>query len=232
MLQMNLKKEIFDIVMKRRSALKNMGMVFGYAAATPTLLSILQSCKEKPSYAEWVPSFFDKDKGYALAQMLDVILPKTDTPSATEVNVHMFIDQFVNEVLPEEQQGFTKLLTDKFMGKLLTESGKEALEDLEAEDFEPLLAKYLAKRTDEEEEAQNEAIGQYMEAIMDGGQAELDDDVACYAFAGNVRDMAIWAYRNSEYVGEEVLAYLPIPGEYIACEDVNELTGGKAWSLS
>jgi hypothetical protein len=67
--------------------------------------------------------------------------------------------------------------------------------------------------------------------MMTGGEAELDDDVACYAFAGNVRNMAIWAYKSSQYIGEEVLAYLPIPGEYIGCGDVNELTGGKAWSL-
>ncbi len=217
--------------MKRRSALKNMGMVFGYAAATPTLLSVLQSCKEKPAYAEWAPSFFEKDKGYAIAQMIDVILPKTDTPSATEVNVHVFIDQFVNEVLPEEQQGFTKLLMDKFMGKLLTESGNDSLMDIEAADLEPLLAKYLAKRTDEEEEAQEEAIGQYMQAMMAGEEAELDDEVACYAFSQNIRDIAIWGYKSSEYVGEEVLAYLPIPGEYVGCGDLDELTGGKAWSL-
>lgn len=206
-------------------------MAFGYAAATPTLLSVLQSCKAKPAYAEWVPEFFDKDSGYALAQMVDVILPKTDTPSATEVNVHVFIDAFANEVLPEEQQGFTTMLMDKFMGKLLSESGKESLADVEAEDFGPLLDKYLAKLSDEEEEAHGEAIGAYMEAMMTGEEAQLDDEIACHAFANNIRGVSIWAYKNSEYVAEEVLAYLPIPGQYVACGDVNELSGGKAWSL-
>ncbi len=217
--------------MKRRSALKNMGMAFGYAAATPTLLSVLQSCNDKAPYAEWTPTFFDKDKGYALAQMVDVILPKTDTPSATEVNVHLFIDQFAKEVLPPEQQGFTKMLMDKFLGKVVSESGKKNLQDVDAEDFEPLLDKYLAKRTDAEMEAQEEAIGNYIEAAMKGEETQLDDDVACYAFADNIRNISIWAYKSSEFVGEEVLAYLPIPGEYVACGDVNELTGGKAWSL-
>ena len=217
--------------MKRRSALKNMGMVFGYAAATPTLLSVLQSCTEKPPYAEWTPSFFEKDKGYALAQMVDVILPKTDTPSATEVNVHVFIDEFAKDVLPEEQQAFMGVLMDKFMNKVLESSGKESLAVVEAEDFIPVLDRYLAKRTDEEEEAQGEAIGEYMQAAMAGEEAELDNEVASYAFAGNVRDIAIWAYKSSEFVGEEVLAYLPIPGEYVACGSVDELTQGKAWSL-
>lgn len=217
--------------MKRRSALKNMGMVFGYAVAAPTAFSVLQGCKQKPAFAEWVPSFFEKDKGYALAQMVDVILPKTDTPSATEMNVHVFIDAFAKEVLPEEQQMFMKMVLDQFMSKVLESSGKESLADIEGADFESALTKYLAKRTDEEEEAHEEAIGAYMQAVMEGNEAKLDDEVASYTFAGSVRDISIWAYKSSEFIGEEVLAYAPIPGEYIACGDVNELTQGKAWSL-
>lgn len=218
--------------MERRVALKNMGLAFGYAAATPTLLGLIQSCKSKPAYAEWVPEFFDKESGHVMAQMLDVILPKTDTPSATEVNAHVFIDQYVQHVIPVEQQEFTKVLKDKFMAQVLAMSEKESLEDVEAEDFEPILSKYLKKRTDEEEESHGKAIGEYMQAVMTGGTAELDDEIACYAFANNIRDMGVWAYKTSEYVGEEVLAYLPVPGEYIACGDVNELTQNKDWSLN
>jgi len=70
----------------------------------------------------------------------------------------------------------------------------------------------------------------YMQAIMQGGEATLDEEVARYTFANELRDLATWAYKSSEKVGEEVLAYLPIPGEYIACGDLQELTGGKAWS--
>ncbi len=217
--------------MERRSALKNMGMVFGYAVATPTLLGLVQSCKERAPYAEWIPSYFDKDKGYALAQMVDVILPKTDTPSATEVNVHVFIDEFAKNVLPEEQQGFMNVFMDKFMSKILADSGKKSLLDIEGVDFEAALSKYLTKRSDVEEKAHGEALTAYTKAAMAGETATLDEDVACYEFAGNIRNMATWAYKSSEYVGEEVLAYLPLPGEYIACGDVNELTQGKAWSL-
>ena len=217
--------------MERRSALKNMGMVFGYAVATPTLLGLVQSCKEKMPYAEWAPSFFDKDSGYALAQMVDVILPKTDTPSATEVNVHVFIDEFAKSVLPEEQQAMMKTTMDKFMSKVKTDAGKDSLADLEAADFEAPLTKYLKKMSDEEAEAQGKAIETYMGLVKTGEAPELNEDVASYAFAGNIRGMATWAYKSSEYIGEEVLAYLPVPGEYIACGDVNELTQDRAWSL-
>ncbi len=216
--------------MERRSALKNMGMAFGYAVATPTLLSLLQSCKDKPSYAEWAPSFLSKEQGQALALTLDVILPKTDTPSATEVNVHTFIDSYMDEVMPLEQREFTMMKMEKFYDKILESSGKENLADLEVEDIDPVLTTYLRKRTDEEEDAHMEAVMNYFQTIQQGGEATLDSEVACYTFANELRDLAIWAYKSSEMVGEEVLAYLPIPGEFVPCGDLQELTGGKAWS--
>ena len=216
--------------MERRSALKNMGMAFGYAVATPTLLSLLQGCKDKPAYAEWTPGFLDKGQGQALATTLDVILPRTDTPSATEVNVHAFIDSYLDEVMPLDQRDFVMMKMEKFYDRALEDSGKTELAELEAADIEPVLATYLRKRTDEEEQAHNEAVMNYMQAIMQGGEATLDDEVARYTFANELRDLATWAYKSSEKVGEEVLAYLPIPGEYIGCGDLQELTGGKAWS--
>ena len=37
--------------------------------------------------------------------------------------------------------------------------------------------------------------------------------------------------KPNEYIGENVLAYAPIPGDYKGCVDLMETTGGKAWSL-
>ena len=45
-----------------------------------------------------------------------------------------------------------------------------------------------------------------------------------------IKGQTIYAYRISETVGETILAYDPIPGASY-CGDLNELTGGKAWSL-
>ena len=70
-----------------------------------------------------------------------------------------------------------------------------------------------------------------MMTLAEGKEALLDDNVASHAFATNLRNMTIMGYKTSEYIGEEVLAYLPLPGEYIGCGDLQELTGGKAWSL-
>ncbi len=217
--------------MERRSALKNMGLAFGYAAATPTLLSLIQSCTSK-KVLDWTPDFFTKDEGTAVHTLLDMILPKTDTPSATEVNVHVFIDQFAKEVLPDTQKDFLKLGMGKFFDKVLADTQKETLSELNEEDLTPALSTYLKKRTKDVEESHNIALGEYFQAIEQNGSAVLDDEIARFAFANSLRDISIWAYKNSEFVGEEVLAYLPIPGEYVPCESTETLTQGKAWSLS
>lgn len=216
--------------MERRVALKNMGLAFGYTVAAPTLLGIVQSCNSK-KVLDWTPDFFTKEEGTVLHTLLDILLPKTDTPSATEVNVHVFIDKFANEVLPKEHQDFLKMGMGKFVGKVLASAQKETMSELDEEDLEPIFATYLKKRTDEVEETHEKALEAYFMAVEETGGAQLDDEISCYSFANSLRDISIWSYKTSEYVGEEVLAYLPVPGEYIACEDEQKLTQGRAWSL-
>lgn len=215
--------------MDRRKALKNMGLAMGYTVATPTLISLMQSCKGEPAVV-WTPDFFTIDEGSAVTKLVDIILPKTDTPSASEVNVHHFIDKFANEVMEKEQQDFVRMSMNKFMDKVLADSGKEQIKDITTEDLEPVLAAAL-KVSNEDKVTNMKMINTYNKAVAAGEEAQLDDTVSRFAFADNLRGMTIWGYKTSEYVGEEVLAYLPVPGEYIGCADTQELTGGKAWSL-
>lgn len=214
--------------MNRRKALKNMGMTFGYAVATPTLISILQSCKDQGP--DWTPDFFTPEQGQGIRHLVDIILPKTDTPSASDLQIHIFIDKYLNEVSEPEEQDFVKMSMGKFFDKALADSGNDQIGDLGPEELEPVLAAAL-KQTKESEAKMFETITSYQESIEKGETAELDDETSRFAFANNLRGVTIWAYKTSEQIGEQVLAYLPVPGEYIACGDLEELTGGKAWSL-
>lgn len=38
-------------------------------------------------------------------------------------------------------------------------------------------------------------------------------------------------FKTNEFIGENVMAYAPIPGQQKGCVDLMETTGGKAWSL-
>jgi len=215
--------------MDRRKALKNMGLSLGYAVTTPTLISIVQSCKTE-KVLKWTPDFFTKQEGAVLTHLIDIILPKTDTPSASEVKVDLFIDRFADQVMRKEQQDFLKMSMGKFIEKVLADSGKENAADLIPEELEAVFSTAL-KISKEQQNANDKALENYMGALEEGTTVRLDDDVSVNAFAKNLRGMTIWGYKTSEYVGKEVLAYLPVPGEYVPCGNTEELTEGKAWSL-
>ncbi|MUH34299.1 gluconate 2-dehydrogenase subunit 3 family protein [Zobellia amurskyensis] len=187
--------------MDRRKALMQIGMSMGYVVAAPTFMSVLQSCTDTKA-AAWAPQFLDQDQGTVLIGAIDSILPKTDTLSASEVNVHVFLDSFANEVMPPNQQDQFKTTLDKLAVNALESSKKENKSDLTAKDIAPEMLKALT-----------------------------DKKAKGVPFAKKLRDLTIWGYKCTEYVGEQVLAYDSIPGQYIPCGDLDELTGGKAWSI-
>ena len=189
--------------MKRREALKNLGLTAGFVVAAPSVFSLLQSCTS--DVETWTPVFFTQEEGALLKGIIDVILPKTDTPAASEVNVVEFVDRFVNEVASDEDQEKTRTAMAAIVG--LAKGYNEDLSKLTEENYMDLLDKNM-KVGDEEG--------------TDNPNSE---------FLNQVKYQSIWAYRNSELVGETILAYDPVPGAAY-CGDLQELTGGKAWSLS
>ena len=58
--------------MDRRLALKNMGLALGYTVATPTLISLMQSCKQETG-PQWTPLFFTPEEGSVLVMLADLI---------------------------------------------------------------------------------------------------------------------------------------------------------------
>ncbi len=192
--------------MDRRKALKGLGLSLGYIVATPSVFSLLQSCKNDPQIS-WTPQFFSSNESFILEKLIDLILPKTTSlPGALDVNIPQFIDAYTNEVSSkEEQENFKKgiVTISDSLGK---SPNNEA--------FESLLTKYLkADQKDKEVFSKNE------------------DDTLALKTLTNLRTMTIWAYKTSEKVGEEILAYDPIPGDFLGCISLEETTKGKAWSL-
>lgn len=218
--------------MNRRLALKHMGLTLGCVVASPPLLGLMQACRQKQdTNAQWDPVFFSSKEGTILMYLADIILPKTDTPSATEIGVHLFLDSYLNEVSEVREQQFIKLGLGKCIENALENSGKKDPGKLNPGDLEPILASGLAQQEKEAEEKMLEQFVAYNKALDKGKPTELDEGVLLHFFASQYRDYVIWAYKTSELIGEQVLAYLPVPGNYVGCGELDELTGRKAWSL-
>ena len=39
------------------------------------------------------------------------------------------------------------------------------------------------------------------------------------------------SFRINEFIAKNEMEYLPVPGKYDGCIDLNEATGGKVWAL-
>lgn len=214
--------------MNRRQALKNLGLGAGVMVVGPTTLSLLQSCKNEPDY-DWDPVFLSASHGFALKQILEVILPKTETPGASDLNIAQFIDSYMQEVAPVERGEDFKRSAEAFSAAFKTEFDKDH-EKGKPEEYEELVAKYL-RATPEDRERYAKRNTETQDPQDKDPELELDSDAGAFAYLQNVRDMGIWAYKTSEEIGENVMWYDPIPGEYIPCGPVEELGGGKAMSL-
>ena len=198
--------------MKRRDALKNLGLAAGFAITAPSIFSLLQSCTSAPT---WMPTYFTNDEKEIVVNLVDIILPKTEgTPSATEVNVPQFIDKYITEVLNLEDQeairvSFTDIITT------LKTTIETDIRDITTAEYTALLDAHLLVKgeIDEDRLANLEAV-----------QPTKNE------FLNQLKYLTITAYITSEEIGKNILAYDPVPTAYY-CGDLQELTGGKSYSL-
>ena len=216
--------------MNRREALKHLGLSFGVLATFPAVSTFLQGCSQQTS-VDWQPAFFTEEQSHIITQMVDIMLPADkQTPAASEVGVPEFIDQYVQEVVSLEEQDRIKAFFENITARLKKDADKDSALELEKADIEPMIERSLNKSDAQEQEIKTK-IDNYVHSKQNGNDPELFDDVASYALITNIRGLAVWSYKTSKTVGEEILAYSSIPGQQQGCITVQEATGGKAWSL-
>ena len=87
--------------MKRRDLLKK--GVYGLVGVTlsSTLISTLQSCSSIEKYS---PLYFSKTEFSLLSNIVDFLIPKTETPGGLEMKVPQFIDIIISETYNEESK--------------------------------------------------------------------------------------------------------------------------------
>jgi len=213
--------------MDRRRALKNIGLGAGFMVATPTVLSILQSCTSEPVFNT---VFLGQSQGHALRRIVDLIIPSDpEVPGAVDLGVHEFIDNFWNDVVPEEAQAQVKMAFGVFSEQFTATFDKEIASG-KAKEFDQMLSKYLNISKDEQK-AYDEKMGDFFQAYATDKSVKPDADAACNMLLSQVRGMTIWGWKNTEQIGENVLAYESIPGKQVGCVSLEEATRGKAYSL-
>ena len=191
--------------MDRRKALRSIGTGIGAIAVTPSVVSLFQSCQ---SVATYTPVFISENDFKIFSNLMEIIIPKTDIPGAIELKLPEFVDAYIDAVWDEKRKTDFKEAWTAFISSSNKAAGKENANDHSTADWDAQLAKYLKP----------------------GNDVPADETLASQ-FANQLRSITVNAFKTNEFIGEEVLAYAPIPGEQKGCVDLIEATGGKAWSL-
>lgn len=188
----------------------------------PAIGSLLQSCETAPT---WTPQFFSVEQAQLLELLVETIIPETDIPGGKSLKLAPQMDIMLFTVAQEEQKQILTQLFGQFVASLQTDHGGIAVSKVQAEQIDAQLAKYLRASAEQQQTWSTEIDA------AEQANSPLSDEAASYLFASQIRSLTVRVFKTHEYIGENVLAYTPIPGQQQGCVDLQEATGGKAWSL-
>ena len=212
--------------MNRRKALKNLGLSLGTITLSPALLSLLQSCKND---LDWNPVFFNSNQVNIVSELSDLIIPSgDDIPGSKELNLIKFIDLYIHNISNKKEQDLLKKSMDAFLSDCLIKSNKNNIDNLERNDLDTSLEYYF--------KIKNSSHSKWRQAYNKNKDQNIENktdliEAFSFNFLNTIRQLTITAFKGNEYIGENVLAYVPIPGQQKGCVDLQETTGGRAWSL-
>ncbi|WP_100611450.1 gluconate 2-dehydrogenase subunit 3 family protein [Confluentibacter lentus] len=197
--------------MDRRKAIQRTGQLAVTTLLMPSMLSLFQSC-QKENRLDWQPEFLKEEEAKTISALVDLILPRTETPGALDVKVDVFIDKVIAQTYDAaEQENIRKEIAgfnadcEKTFGNIFI--------DLNKADQTKIL---------QEAETTSGKINPGVWGTSIGEQKPV-------GFYRSMKSMAIWAYFTSEEIGEKVLNYDPVPGIYDPCKPLSEI--GNRWSL-
>lgn len=175
--------------MKRRTALRSLALAVGGTLALPAWAKAWNTA----TLAEKADGLAMPDQEALLAELVDTIIPTTDTPGAKGLGVHLFMLTMLADCYDKQAQ-------DRFF------TGLKALEEKAKTAYgKPFGACSLAERLEF-------LHGQEAEA-----QLATDKKNAFFPF---LKNMTIQGYLNSEFVMRDVFKYELVPARYHGCVPV------------
>lgn len=197
--------------MDRRKAIQRSGYITAGAILAPSLLSMFQSCQTE-NRLDWTPQFFTESEANCITSLLDVILPRTETPGALDVNVDVFMDKVIAESYTDEGRQRMRDNISNFNVKCESKFGKP---------FAQLTTDQQTEILNAEEASDGKFSGSVWGTAV-GPQEEI-------GFYRSFKATAISAYFSSEEIGKNILNYDPIPQGYNGCVPLNDI--GNRWTF-
>jgi hypothetical protein len=200
--------------MNRRDALRLLATGAALPLAPPHLLAMLANARAVLG-APVAPSTLNPHQEATVRLMAEMILPKTDTPGATDVGVTEFIDLMLREWYEDlERTRFLKGLDDVDTHAQAL-FAKDFVECSRAQQAEILT--WLGEEIAQESERNRDQPSD--------GSASAETPESFYSM---LRRLTLTAYYTSEAGATDELHFEIIPDRYDGCAEVQSGKGGPA----
>lgn len=186
-----MKKHILDTAINKRQFIQGLAWFMGAGVSaqftsTKALASALNFQTQHENNTH-VLKLFNQDQMRCLHDICAVVLPQTDTPSASQLGVHHFIDHQLSSCFDKTQQQSAVDIVNKIEQVALAKNDKSFVK-LSAEKQTQLLEQLEASQSD-------------FDAL----------DAAAFSL---VKSLIVYGYFTTEVGATQVLAYQAVPGGF------------------
>jgi gluconate 2-dehydrogenase gamma chain len=174
---------------------------------------VLNGCKAAPELS-YKPVFFTEDQARTIAELTEIIIPKTSTPGAKDVGVPGFIDDMLNVVYSKEDQ-------DKFLKGLA-----EFEDDAQTSYSDP----FFQCKSEDQVALFKKHHDAAIASVGTGGPTGWwnTGEGGDKPFVLKVKELTLLGFFTSEAGATQVLQYKQVPGPYQGCVPLTQV--GKAWA--
>jgi gluconate 2-dehydrogenase gamma chain len=196
--------------LSRRDVLRRVACLMGGAISAPAVLGVLQGCSTDSS-SQWQPTFLTGPQADTVAEIAEIMIPRTDTPGAKDVGVPSFIDLMLKRAFAEEDRARFVRGLNEFESVARTEYQKPFA------GLEPSQRTTLVQRVHDA-------------AVAEAKTLPATTVLLRRPFILMTKELTLLGYFTSDVGSSKVLQYDPVPGVFRACVPLLEAGNGKAWA--
>jgi hypothetical protein len=228
--------------MNRREVLQRVAWLMGGAISAPAVLGVLNGCSRRPSPGATL--VLDEKQRAIIADLAELIIPRTDTPGAQDLGVPHFIESMLRDAFPSEDQQFFISGLQDFDAQAQSAHGKPYLSLSQPQRaafaqsvHDSIVAEAKSRREKRREWRHLEDQGTVPVGELRSIKKKLttllhgEPPRSMRPFILTVKELALLGFFTSEVGATQILQYLPVPGRLQACIPLREAGNGKTWAL-
>lgn len=198
--------------MNRREALIRVAGLMGGVLSTSALLAVEKIYADSGGHAT-APSILSTSQMAIVSGVVDVMIPRTDTPGALDVGVPGFIDLMLEDV-------YTQADRDRYLTGLAEFDAAAS-----SERGHNFVALELTQRVGAVRKFHDAAVAE--ERRLRGSHAHLQRP-----FILMTKELTLLRFFTSQAGATQVLQYVAVPGSYHGCLPLDQAGNGKTWAVA